>query len=302
MPSANTILGIGAALTAALIGAGWQLATRHGVTTTLGAVEIAVLRYGVPALVLLPLWRRIGFKPASMSWPQLAIFAASGGLPFGLLVVAGAQFAPAAHIAVFMSGTMPIFTAVAGWLFLKERMTAPRACGLAMVLAGVLWFGASAQVQSGSWRGDVLFLCAALVWSVHTLAYRRSSLGPWEGAAVVNGWSALALLAILPWSGAPRLFTAPLQDVLFQAVWQGGVAGLLGLVAYMAAVSRLGSARASLSAAIVPALTAAGAALLLGEPLGWQAGAAVVVVGLGVALASGAVLAVGVKKVKKGFI
>lgn len=50
----NILLGLLAALTATLIGSGWQLASRHGVTTSLGPLELAVLRYGIPAIVLLP--------------------------------------------------------------------------------------------------------------------------------------------------------------------------------------------------------------------------------------------------------
>ena len=46
----NTFIGIGAALAAALIGSSWQLASRHGVTTSLGPLELAVLRYGIPVI------------------------------------------------------------------------------------------------------------------------------------------------------------------------------------------------------------------------------------------------------------
>ena len=51
----NLWLGVTAALLAALIGSAWQLTSHYGVTTPLGAMELACLRYGVPALVLPPL-------------------------------------------------------------------------------------------------------------------------------------------------------------------------------------------------------------------------------------------------------
>jgi len=56
----------------------------------------------------------------------------------------------------------------------------------------------------------------------------------------------------------------------------------------MIAIARLGAARASLSAALVPLSTALGAAWLLGEPLGVATLAASALVACGVALASGA--------------
>jgi drug/metabolite transporter (DMT)-like permease len=208
-------------------------------------------------------------------------------LPFGLLVLAGAQFAPAVHIGVFLGGTLPVFTALAAWIALRERVTATQLAGFTMVLAGAALLGLSGG-PPGSWRGDLLFLLASMAWAAHTVAFRRSGLTPWQGAAVANGWSALALLVVVPFWGAPRLLTAPAGDVLFQMAWQGVCAGLLGLVAYMAAVTRLGSARASLSAAVVPALSAVGAWYLLGEPLDGKGTGAVILVGVGVAFASGA--------------
>jgi drug/metabolite transporter (DMT)-like permease len=66
------------------------------------------------------------------------------------------------------------------------------------------------------------------------------------------------------------------------------MAGLLGLVFYMAAIARLGAARASLSAALVPLMTALGAGLLLDEPLSGAALAAVILAGAGVAWAASA--------------
>src|SRR5690606_27960664 len=96
--SPATVLGIAAALLAALLGAGWQVLTRFGVTASLGPIEVAVLRYFIPAAVLLPVLRQVGLRPADLSWGCLAVLVAGGGLPFGLLVLGGAQHAPAAHI------------------------------------------------------------------------------------------------------------------------------------------------------------------------------------------------------------
>ncbi len=288
------ITGALAAVAAALLGVAWQLLTRHGVTTTLGPLDLAWLRYGIPALVLLPLLRRVGLRPAGMPAWRLAVMVAGGGLPFGLLVLGGAQFAPAAHMGVFMAGTIPVFTAVACLVLLGERVTPVRWLGLALICIGVGWLGASVFSQGlSTWRGDLLFILAALAWTAYTLAFRGCGLSPWQAAAVINGWSCLGLLLLLPlaWAhgGTPRLFTAPWQDVAVQALGQGVLAGLMGIIAYMAAVSRLGSARAALSSALVPPFTALGAAWLLGEPAGAQTWVAVAHVAAGIVLASGAV-------------
>lgn len=285
----NLSIGLLAALAAALIGSGWQIASRHGVTTHLGPLELAVLRYGIPALVLLPLLLRTGLFPAGLPRWGLGVLVMGGGLPFGLLVLAGAQWAPAAHMGVFMAGSVPLFTALGAWLAHGERIGGLRLGGLLLIGGGMAVFGASGFAGAAhTWRGDLLFMLAAMVWAMYTLAFRGSGLTPWQGAAVVNTWSVLLLSPLLLAFGAPRLLSAPWTDVAWQALGQGVLAGLLGLVTYMVAIAKLGAGRASLSAALVPISTALGAAWLLGEPLGAGTLAACALVACGVALASGA--------------
>lgn len=285
----NLFIGLLAALAAALIGSGWQIASRHGVTTTLGPLEIAVLRYGVPAVVLLPLLFQTGLLPTGLPRRRLVLLVLGGGLPFGLLVLAGVQWAPAAHLGVFGGGSVPLFTALGARLAYGERISGLRQAGLLLIVGGMAVFGASSLADAAqTWRGDLLFILAAMVWAIYTLAFRNNSLTPWQGAAVINAWSSLLLLPVLLVVGVPKLLTAPWADVAWQAMGQGVAAGLLGLVTYMIAIARLGAARASLSAAVVPLSTALGAAWLLGEPLGAGTLVASALVACGVALASGA--------------
>jgi drug/metabolite transporter (DMT)-like permease len=285
--SRNTFIGVLAALACALIGSGWQIMSRHAVTTTLGPLELAVLRYGVPALVLAPLVWRTGLLPKGVSARRLGCMVVGGGLPFGLLALAGVQWAPAAHMGIFLAGSVPLFTAFGARVVFGERLALPRVLGLLMVLAGLAVLGAhSLSSARVTWRGDLLFVAAAMVWALYTLAFRGSGLTPWQGAAVVNAWSALLLLPVAALWGVARLASAPWTDIAWQALGQGVLAGLLGLVTYMVAVVRVGAAPASLSAAVVPVTTALGAAWLLGEPLTRTTVGALVLVVAGVAAAA----------------
>jgi drug/metabolite transporter (DMT)-like permease len=291
MMDRNLSAGLLAALAAAFIGSAWQLVSRHGVTTTLGPMELALMRYGIPALLLAPLWfgnKRIAPKASRL---VLALLVIGGGLPFGLLVLAGAQWAPASHMGIFMAGSLPLFTAIGAWLHKGQKVEGARLVGLACIAIGMALFAAG-SFRSGSldWRGDLLFLAAAMLWAVHSLAFARCGLTPWQGAAFVNGWSALLLLPVLSIAGAPRLLlSAPWPDVALQAMAQGVVAGVLGLVVYMVAVARLGAPRASLSAALVPVLTTLGAAVWMNEPVTGAVLLALALVVPGIVLASGAV-------------
>ncbi|WP_445287637.1 DMT family transporter [Variovorax atrisoli] len=288
----NLLTGLLAALAASFIGSAWQLVSRHGVTTTLGPIDLALLRYGIPALLLMPLWfgrKRIAPKA---SLPVLAVLVAGGGLPFGLLVLAGAQWAPASHMGIFMAGSLPLFTAIGAWLHKRQRIEGIRLAGLACIAIGMALFAADSfrgGTSSTGWRGDLLFLAAAMLWAAHSLAFAHCGLTPWQGAAFVNGWSTLLLsMLVLPFAGVPKLLAAPWPDVALQATTQGVVAGLLGLVVYMVAVARLGAPRASLSAALVPVLTTLGAVAWMNEPVTGAALAALSLVVPGIVLASGA--------------
>lgn len=274
-----------AALATAGIGAGWQITSRHGVTTTLGPIEVAWLRYGVPALLLAPILLR---RAWTLRAPHALLLVATGGLPFGLLVLGGLQFAPAAHLGVFMAGTIPLFTALGCWLVLGERVRGWRWVGLAFVAAGVATLGSAAWTgdATGTWRGDLLFLAAAAVWSVYTIALRRSGIDGWQSAALTNTGSTIVLLLLLPWLAPLRLASAPWGDIALQAGYQGVLAGIAGQALFTVAVVRLGAARAALSAALVPLLTIVGAAVLLRERVDTATLAAGALVAMGIVLAA----------------
>ncbi len=285
----SLVIGVLAALAVALIASGWQIVSRHGVTTSLGPVELAVLRYGVPALLLAPLWCRRGSWPTALSKGRLVLLVLCGGLPFGLVVLAGARWAPAAHMGIFMAGCMPLFVVLGGWMVQRETLGRVRVLGLLLMVLGVVALGLGGWRDGlAAWRGDLLFVLAAVLWAIYTLAFRSSGLSPWQGAALVNLGSTVVLLPVIVVWGAPRLISAPWADLVLQTLGQGVMAGVLGLVVYAIAIARLGAARAALSAALVPVFTALGAAWLLGEMPDRSAWAALALVVPGVVLASGA--------------
>lgn len=282
------VVGILAALAVALIGSSWQLVTRHGVKTTLGPLELAVLRYGLPALLLSPIWLRNLRLPQGVRHGTLALLVIGGGAPFGVLVLAGAQWAPAAHMGVFMAGSVPLFTALGARAIRGENVHGSRLLGLICIAAGMAFFAVNnLYADASSWRGDALFVLAALLWACYSLAFAQSCLSPWQGAALVNAWSTLLIAPAILWFGAPKLLAAPWTDVMFQAIGQGVLAGMLGLAVYGVAIARLGAARASLSAALVPVITALGAAWLLNEPVTGGTLVALALLVPGVVLASG---------------
>jgi len=282
-------VGLAAGVASALVGGAWQVATRHSTITTIAPADLAVLRYAIPAMVLAPVWLRVGLLPRGVPLRWLLGMVLGAGLPFGLVAMTGTKFAPSAHMGVFMAGASPLFATGLAWMLWKDRPDRSRAWGLAFLVAGMAVLGAGSfrGIDTNAWRGDLLFLLAAVLWAGFTLSFRRSGLSGWQGAAVVNAWSAILLVPWMLWRGETGLVDAPVRDVLWQALMQGMIAGLLGLWIFSAAVSRLGAPRASAFGGLVPVFSAGGGWWWLAEPITGVDLLAITSAVVGVALASG---------------
>ncbi len=265
----------------------WQIATRLGAAHTLSPVDLNLLRYCVPALILLPVLWRTGLLPKELSKTRLAVLVGGAGLPFGLLAVSGAKLAPVAHMAAMLAGMGPITVMLAAWWWFGERPAGQKWLGAGLIVLGVGLVTQVFAVQTSAtglqtlW-GDALFLAASCVWAAYTVALRGTSLSALQLCALVSGWSAMG--AALLWLATPgtRLLSAPVGDVLLQVLVQGVVAGVMGITAYGYAVKILGTLTPSALGAFVPVVSALGGALLLGETLTGYALLGVCVVTLGV--------------------
>ena len=278
---------------AALIGGGWQVATRHATTSAIAPADLIILRYGIPALLLLPLVLRLGLVPKGVSKRLLVLMWCGAGLPFGLVAMTGTQFAPAAHMGVLMAGASPLIAAGLACLFWREWPDRLRALGLAMMSVGVLLLAGKslADWSTSAWKGDLLFLLAATLWASFTLCFRRTGLTPWQAAAWVNVWSMLLVIVWVALRGGTQLFSAPASAIAWQALWQGVFAGALGLWTYSVAIARLGAANAAAFGALAPVVSALGGWYWLGDRLTFVDGLAVLAAVAGVFLASGALSA-----------
>ena len=260
-------MGMGAA--AALIGGGWQVVTRQATTTSLAPEDLVILRYGIPALLLLPLTLRAGLWPTGLSWRMLVLLVAGAGLPFGFVAMSGTRYAPVSHMGILMAGASPLIAAALAWLLWRELPDRSRAGGLALMLLGIglLGWHSLSGWSADTWRGDVLFLLAALLWAGYTLGFRRSGLSPWQAAGLVNLWSAGLVLVWAVLRGGTRLLEAPPVDLAWQVAWQGVLAGVLGLWTFSVAIKHLGAAHAAAFGALAPVVSALGGWWWLGEAL-----------------------------------
>jgi drug/metabolite transporter (DMT)-like permease len=231
----------------------------------------------------------LGLSPLPLRQTLVAGF--FGGLLYGMLAYSGFVFAPAGHASVLMPGSLPLWTALLAVLILGDRITPTRALGLVLIVVGDLMVGGKSLFHaldgSGVWRGDVLFILAAMVWSTYSVLVRHFALDAVRATIAITMLALLTyvpvytVLAWLQWIPA-NVFTAPWQDVAFQMVFQGVGSVVISGMTFTKMIQHFGPVRSTMITALVPGLSAISAVIFLGEPLGWNvlAGLALVTAGI----------------------
>ena len=290
-------IGAGCAAAVLLIWTSFILVARFSATRSLSPFDIAWLRFAFSGLLVLPVlaWRWPAFVAGLGNTPlqalrRGAVLAGVAGIGYCALAYAGFFYAPVAHAAVLLPGSLPLWTALLAWLWLGEALSRGRALGLGLIACGGVLVGGISLLQAlgggNTWVGDLLFIGASLTWASYGVLCRRWRIGavdatlaialgclltavPLYGLAVVAGW--------VP----SRLSTAPWGEIAFQAVYQGGLAMLVAGLAYTQVVQTFGPLRTTMLTSLVPPMAALSAVPLLGEPLGAAALGGLFCVGLG---------------------
>lgn len=131
--------------------------------------------------------------------------------------------------------------------------------------------------------GDAMFIAAGLIWAGFTVLTRRWGIQPVAATAAVSVLSMLAYGPLyLAATGAARQLAQPWSVLAPQIMVQGLLSGVVAVIAFSAAVQRLGAGRAAIFPALVPAVAILLGIPVLGEwPTGLQlAGLTIVTVGL----------------------
>ncbi|WEX78390.1 DMT family transporter [Sinorhizobium numidicum] len=280
--------GYAGAFVTVLIWATWILATRHTAATTLGTIDLGLIRYGIPALVLAPVWLKTGLLPKKLPMTLLALMVAGSGAPFFQVAAFAIHATPASSVGILLGGSMPLATAIIGVAMLRERPDRMRLIGFTAIIVGVaiLLARSLAASNASTWMGYVLLPAAATLWAVYTHAFRRSGLSAVEGSALIAAWSFFihVVLALIFGSTLPGV---PVHEIGLQVMSQGILSGLAATLAYGFAVRSLGGTQAAAFTALTPVLAMIGGAVLLGETIGPFEITAAAVTASGVALSTG---------------
>ncbi|HEY8260295.1 MAG TPA: DMT family transporter [Methylosinus sp.] len=274
-------------LAAVCIWATWIAVTRLGVTTTLSVYDLTMLRFGAAGLLLFPVALHKGLALERLGVSRLLLLICGAGAPYVLVAASGLRLAPASHAGALLPGAMPMFVAVLAALLTKERFTASRKLGYGLIAAGVAAILVATAPLAGGSQGHLLLLSAAFIWACYAIVLRSAGIDSLHAAALVSTGSFALYLPIYFALFGGQAFAAPLQDLLFQTLFQGVLVSIVALYFFGKAIELLGASAGAAFAALTPPMAALLAAPILGEIPSPIEQAALLSVSLGVYLASG---------------
>ena len=249
---------------------------------------IAAVRFGIASLLLLA-WARLAGRDLSpvrrTDVPMIIGLAVTAVAGYNWLFLTGLTLAPAADGAIIVPGLAPVFTALIAGAVLGERLGARGFLGLGVAAVGLLLVvGPGGQADDSRLLGDALFVAGAALWGVYSVLARQAS-ARFNAVSTTLYGTALGTLILLPLAttegGAAALVDAPIE-----ALAGIGYLAVFGTVAAFVllnlGVARIGAARASAFALLVPVVGVLTSVIFLGDEIGplTVVGGAIVLVGL----------------------
>jgi drug/metabolite transporter (DMT)-like permease len=236
---------------------------------------VGALRFLVASAVLLPLVRlREGGLPrlGARERRTMILLGLTGVFAFSGFFFAGLERVPAGRGALIMA-LNPIVTALAMWLFFRERLDAARWLGIALALAGVAVIIARGELErlfaGALGPGELLLFGSVAGWVAYTLVGRqilgRVSVLAATTYATLFGTAMLVAAAAFerPWAAVAALDATGWVAVAYIGVF-GTVAAFLF---FYDGVRHIGPSRTAVFSNLVPVFGVSLAAALLDEPV-----------------------------------
>jgi drug/metabolite transporter (DMT)-like permease len=242
---------------------------------TIPPLVMASARWAVVFVVLLPLvWpeRRAIAHSLRCDWKLLLSLTLLGGAPQTALVYSGLAASTAIHLGL-LNSTIPVLIILISWGWYARRPRRLEAAGLAISLSGVLLIlahgdlGSLLRLQFN--HGDLLMLCAMVVWALYTLRLkdRPQSLSVLAFVFVLSLIGELLTLpfAAFQWARAASIHFGMRE--LLGLLYIGALATLVSTVLFSYGVERVGAVRAGILIHLMAVFSSIFAALFIGERL-----------------------------------
>jgi drug/metabolite transporter (DMT)-like permease len=255
-----------------------------------GPVTLIGMRVLIAAVCLWPLllMRDAGSRIAAMK-PKMVPLAVVGlgnsALPFCLLAFASLSLT--AGFTSLTNATVPLWAALVGTLWLRDKMTSLQWVGLLLGVIGmlVLTWGKVDFKPGGSGVAIVAALIATLSYGIST-HYAKRNLGGVPPLAVATGSQTAAAIVLLPFAIGFWPDVNPSTKAWISLILLGTFSTALAYILYFRLIANLGGQKASTVTFAIPVFGTAWGALFLGETitLSMLAGGAIVLAGTALTL------------------
>jgi drug/metabolite transporter (DMT)-like permease len=263
------------ALAVVLIWTAFIVLARFAVKRTFTPYDLMFLRFsfaaGISACIVG--WRlKHGQKPFSGTpFYQMLWLGVFGGIGMTVVAFIAFSFAPAAHGAVLMPGTLPFSAALFGWAILGEKVVGRRLLGLGFILLGILFMAFQAftgtQYSAQAWKGDLMFPFASGSWAMYMVLSRKWGVKPVDAIVIIPLIALLFFAPVYVLFLPKNLAATPWADILLHGTFQGWFAFMLATWIFMRVMKEFGPVKTTMLTAWAPALAAITAVPLLNEPL-----------------------------------
>ena len=197
--------------------------------------------------------------------PQIIWLTLGAGVPFGLLNVAGLQFAPISHTGAISLGCVPLITAFIANRFFGDRISLSHLIALGVLLAALVVIWSAHPFEWIHLLGDLCFFGSACLWASYGLNLRRWNLKSMQGVIAIT----LGSLPYLVWYflARERTFLSDLDQGMLQVMYQGFIVGVLAVLIYGKVLEFIGPMMGTMFLAFSPFLIPFMAFLVLGDPI-----------------------------------
>lgn len=228
-------------------------------------------------LVALAFNRRLPIRGHAGHFLLLSLF--NTALPF-LLFAYAAQSLTASLLAV-LNATAPLWGAVIGWMFFRQKMSLKISSGLFLGISGVaILVGFDTAVDSSSLPAVIAAALAACCYGIATWYTRLAKPVPAFNNAHGSMWGASLWLLPMLWF-MPLPVAKPASASLYAVLALGIVCTGVAYMLYFRLVQELGATPTLTVTFLIPVFGVLWGHLFLQEAIGWHtlAGAAVVIAG-----------------------
>lgn len=247
-----------------------------------GPLPLVELRVAIGGLCLLPaLWLRYRLADIKENAKQIFLLGIiHSAIPFSLL--AYSTLSLTAGFTSILNSTSPLFAAIVGWLWLKDRLGVTRVIGLLLGFTGVMvlvWDKVAFKAE-GSGLAVVTALTAALLYGIGA-NYANQRLRDAHPPVVAAGSQISAALVLLPFALRAIPSTAPSFTAWSSAIALGVLSTGIAYILYFHLIRNIGAIGAIAVTFLIPVFGMLWGWLFLHEPVTGHmlAGTAVILVG-----------------------